>query len=153
MIGTNGESIIDSQGSSSSDFSLQELDGITEFDNMEPDGMEIQESVMLEESIPEEVQELYKTVTNYMKEVDLDTDITLSRDQEGVYIDIQEAILFDSGSATLKMSGKETVGTLAGLFDLFENEIIVEGYTDDVPMSNRRFPSNWSFQSLELFQF
>lgn len=143
LIGTNGESIIDSQGSSSSDFSLQELDGITEFDNMEPDGMEIQESVMLEESIPEEVQELYKTVTNYMKEVDLDTDITLSRDQEGVYIDIQEAILFDSGSATLKMSGKETVGTLAGLFDLFENEIIVEGYTDDVPMSNTRFPSNW----------
>lgn len=143
LIGKDGDAIIDSQGSSSSDFSLQELDGVSDFEEMDPDEMEIQESIMSDEAIPKEVQELYETVTDYMKQEGLETDITLSRDQEGVYIDIQEAILFDSGSATLKFSGKETVGTLAGLFDLFENEIIVEGYTDDVPMSNRRFPSNW----------
>ncbi|WP_423189152.1 OmpA family protein [Alkalibacterium sp. f15] len=140
LIGSSSDAILDNSGNALEDYEFEDL---SEFDDVEPEDLGVEDSVMMEDSIPEEVHELYQTVTNYLEIEGLETDITLSRDQEGVYIDIQEAILFDSGSATLKMIGRETIGSLAGLFELFDNEIIVEGYTDNIPMSSRRFPSNW----------
>ena len=51
--------------------------------------------------------------------------------------------MFDSGLADLKDNGQETLSRLAGLFELFDNEIIIEGYTDDVPTGGGRFETNW----------
>ncbi|MDZ7835775.1 MAG: OmpA family protein [Alkalibacterium sp.] len=130
-------------GNASGDFDFEEYGDLSEFEDVDPEDLEVEESIMYQDAIPEEVHELYQTVTNYLEIEGLESDVSLSRDQEGVYIDIQEAILFDPGSATLKTSGRDAVGSLAGLFGLFDNEIIVEGYTDDIPMSSRRFPSNW----------
>ncbi|SFC40537.1 chemotaxis protein MotB [Alkalibacterium subtropicum] len=143
LIGSSSDAILDHSGNSDGDYAFEEYGDLSEFEDVDAGDLEPVESVMLQDTVPEEVLDLYETVTNYMQVEGLESDITLSRDQEGVYIDIQEAILFDPGSATLKTSGRETIGSLAGLFDLFDNEIIVEGYTDDIPMSNRRFPSNW----------
>lgn len=142
-IGSSSDSILDNQGDAAGDYDFDEYGELSEFEDVDAGELEPEESVMFQETIPEEVHDLYETVTNYMEVEGLESDISLSRDQEGVYIDIQEAILFDPGSATLKTSGREAIGSLAGLFELFENEIIVEGYTDDIPMSNLRFPSNW----------
>lgn len=143
LIGSSNDSILDSSGDAAGDYEFDEYGDLSEFEDVDTADLEVEESVMLQDTIPEEVHELYQTVTDYLEVEDLETNISLSRDQEGVYINIQEAILFDPGSATLKTMGRDTIGSLAGLFNLFDNEIIIEGYTDDVPMSNRRFPSNW----------
>ncbi|OJF90883.1 flagellar motor protein MotB [Alkalibacterium sp. 20] len=140
LIGSSSDAILDNEGNALEDYEFEE---VSEFEDIEPEDLGVEESILMEDTISEEVHELYQTVTNYLEIKGIESDITLSRDQEGVYIDIQEAILFDSGSATLKPIGRETIGSLAGLFELFDNELIVEGYTDDIPMSSRRFPSNW----------
>lgn len=143
LIGSSSDAILDNTGNASGDLNFEEYGDLSEFEDTDPENLESEKSIMYQDAIPEEVHELYQTVTSYMEVEGLEAEISLSRDQEGVYIDIKEAILFDSGSATLKTSGREAIGSLAGLFDLFENEIIVEGYTDDVPMQSRSFPSNW----------
>jgi len=67
----------------------------------------------------------------------------------------QSEVLFASGSAELGDGGKKQLSRLAILLldiaakipsDL--NWILqVDGYTDNVPISNRRFPSNWELSA------
>lgn len=133
LIGSSSDSILDGNG---------EIIG-----DVDPEEIVVEEVPVDPNYIPEEVIALHDTVNVFLEEEGLNADVTLSRDQEGVYIDIQEAILFDSGHATLKAAGSETLGQLAELFTLFDNEIIIEGYTDDVPMYSREFPSNWELST------
>jgi chemotaxis protein MotB len=53
-------------------------------------------------------------------------------------------VLFDSGSAKLSKTGKETVQQVgAVLAGLHGRRVQVEGHTDDVPIRNAPFASNW----------
>jgi chemotaxis protein MotB len=55
-----------------------------------------------------------------------------------------EQILFDSGSAELKPEGREVLSKVASqLKGGTSGRILVEGHTDNVPISNERFASNW----------
>lgn len=137
LVGSSSDSILDGNGEI-----IGDLVG-----DVDPEEIIVEEVPVDPNYIPEEVIALYNTVNGFLEEEGLNADVTLSRDQEGVYIDIQEAILFDSGHATLKAAGSETLGQLAELFTLFDNEIIVEGYTDNVPMHSREFPSNWELST------
>lgn len=137
LVGSSSDSILDGNGEI-----IGDLVG-----DVDPEEIVVEEVPVDPNYIPEEVIALYDTVNGFLEEEGLNADVTLSRDQEGVYIDIQEAILFDSGHATLKAAGSETLGQLAELFTLFDNEIIIEGYTDDVPMHSREFPSNWELST------
>ena len=137
LVGSSSDSILDGNGEI-----IGDLVG-----DVDPEEIVVEEVPVDPNFIPEEVIALHDTVNVFLEEEGLNADVTLSRDQEGVYIDIQEAILFDSGHATLKAAGSETLGQLAELFTLFDNEIIVEGYTDNVPMHSREFPSNWELST------
>jgi chemotaxis protein MotB len=60
------------------------------------------------------------------------------------------AAFFNRGSATLSSSGKVILQQLVG--DLKSKEYLdytatIEGHTDDVPISNAQFPSNWELSS------
>jgi chemotaxis protein MotB len=53
-------------------------------------------------------------------------------------------VLFDSGSARLSKIGKEAVQQVgAVLADMGGRRFQVEGHTDNVPIRNEQFPSNW----------
>ena len=53
-------------------------------------------------------------------------------------------ILFDSGSTRLATKGKETLTEVgAKLAQIAGKQFQVEGHTDDVPIHNERFASNW----------
>jgi chemotaxis protein MotB len=69
--------------------------------------------------------------------------IELGRD--GLVISLREAGFFDSGSAVPR---RETVGTLrqiAGSLRGTSYDVRVEGHTDNVPIHNSEFDSNWEF--------
>lgn len=147
LIGSSSDAILDDRGNAYGDMEFEDYGDLNEYEGLDPDDLAVEESPSDLNYVPETVLELFDTVNAYISDEGLEADVTLSRDQEGVYIDIQEAILFDSGSATLKENGRETIGQLAGLFDLFDNEIVIEGFTDDVPMNSRQFPSNWELST------
>jgi chemotaxis protein MotB len=65
----------------------------------------------------------------------------------GLVISLGEAGLFDTGSDQIKPQGRILLDTVAkGLVSL-GNYIRVEGHTDNVPISNFRFPSNWELST------
>jgi chemotaxis protein MotB len=63
-------------------------------------------------------------------------------------VQLPEGVLFDSGRADLKPEGQETLRAVAGILAQIENrEFLIAGHTDNIPIRNRRFPSNWELSA------
>lgn len=65
----------------------------------------------------------------------------------GLVISLSETGVFDSGSDQIKPAGKSMLDTLATSLVSLGNYIRVEGHTDNVPIHNDRFPSNWELST------
>ncbi len=97
--------------------------------------------------IKESTLEMYNQVKNYVEVEGLEADVSVSLNRNGVFVNIEEAILFEPGEAELTDGGQEILGNLEGLFLQFDNEIVIEGHTDNVPQQSFKFPTNWELSS------
>jgi chemotaxis protein MotB len=68
-------------------------------------------------------------------------------DARGLIISLGEKGVFDSGSDQMHPEGKELLDTIATGLVSIGNYIRIEGHTDNVPISNPRFPSNWELST------
>jgi len=65
----------------------------------------------------------------------------------GLIVSLGEAGVFDSGSDQIKPEGKALLDRIAATLVSLDNQIRVEGHTDNVPIRNSRFPSNWELST------
>lgn len=65
----------------------------------------------------------------------------------GLVISLGEGGMFDSGSDQIKPEGKALLDTIATSLVALENQVRVEGHTDNVPIRNSKFPSNWELST------
>ena len=74
--------------------------------------------------------------------------VTVERRPHAVIITFPEQILFDSGQAQLKPVAGTTLTAVAG-FIVSHPDLSVEvhGHTDDRPIRNSRYPSNWELSA------
>lgn len=100
-----------------------------------------------EEVTNPEIKELYEKVTGYVEENDMTSKVTVEMDKDGVYVDIQESVLFSSGSADVSDPGQTTLHKLAELVNSLKNNLVVEGYTDNIPIKNSTFSNNWELST------
>lgn len=73
--------------------------------------------------------------------------IELSATDNAVIIRIQEKASFPSGSAVLEGSFDPVIREIARALNSTPDQIVVTGYTDDVPISSPRFRSNWDLSA------
>lgn len=62
-------------------------------------------------------------------------------------VEINTSILFPSGSTRLSPEAVPVLRELAKILRRFPNQIHVEGYTDNIPISTKTFPSNWELSA------
>ena len=73
-----------------------------------------------------------------------DKDITVDVEKTVVYITIADKLLFNSGSSTVSDRAKEILGKVATVIETRPGmEVMVEGYTDDVPINRTNIKDNW----------
>ncbi|SFS65376.1 OmpA/MotB family protein [Lutibacter maritimus] len=73
-----------------------------------------------------------------------DEDIEVSVEKTVVYINIADKLLFKSGSATISSEAKRVLGKVAEVIAAQPNlEVMVEGYTDNKPISTAGIQDNW----------
>ena len=104
---------------------------IDEYDLMK---QEIQEMERLK-------QELEETVAQ------VENRIVVEVDQRGVILRFQDSVLFDSGKAVLKEEAYEILNVVGEILNDLENNIRVEGHTDNLPINTPQFPSNWELST------
>jgi len=66
--------------------------------------------------------------------------------KEGIVV-LRKLGFFDSGSATMLPSGMDAVDRLAGVIAPRGENLRIEGHTDNVPIHNAHFPSNWELST------
>lgn len=77
----------------------------------------------------------------------MDQSISTMIDMRGLVIRLNNAILFDSGSAEIKKQSEDTLVEVASLLNTIDNYIRVEGHTDNVPIKHSDYPSNWELST------
>lgn len=94
-----------------------------------------------------DTESVYKKVSDFVKENNLEAKVSVKEDVRGVIIELQEKILFDSGSSEIKEVSVPLLDKLSELLSSFSNQVIVEGHTDNVPISKGYYKSNWELSA------
>lgn len=75
-------------------------------------------------------------------------DYAVELDQRGVVVRLADQTLFASGRAELSEEAQDIVRVVADvLADTVDNQVEVEGHTDNRPVGNTEFPSNWELST------
>lgn len=92
-----------------------------------------------------------KTIETSLKDQIAAQEIEVVEVDDKLKVIFVDKILFDSGSVDINARGKELLMIMAGsLKEAEQQDILVEGHTDNVPLSaalRTRFPSNWELST------
>ena len=95
-------------------------------------------------SIEKDVAEL----ENLFKDsVGNNSSITLMTEQRGLVIRMNNALLFDNGSAKIKKNAEKSLSTIVKTLTKIDNPVIIEGHTDSTPIQTDKYPSNWELST------
>lgn len=73
--------------------------------------------------------------------------MSVKRSNYWVEIELQNEVLFASGSAQLSVRALPVLGELAKVLSSEENSLMVSGFTDNIPIDNDEFISNWELSA------
>jgi len=73
--------------------------------------------------------------------------IDIKREKDFIAIELKSNLLFDTGEGFPKKEALPVLNSLAGLLKSTVNPLRVEGYTDNVPIENDLYPSNWDLSA------
>jgi len=111
----------------------------------------LQEQLAAAERQKEELQSASGTYKNLIDQLEGEVqngNIEVERLRGQLTVRALDQILFDSGSAEIKPRGRKVLAGLAEQIKKIEAHTVrVDGHTDDRPISNARFPSNWELSS------
>ncbi|MGL4774575.1 MAG: flagellar motor protein MotB [Clostridium sp.] len=74
--------------------------------------------------------------------------IVIDLNNEGLQISIQDAVLFNSGDATILPESNPFLVEISKMISSLDNKIIVTGHTDNKPIKNSKFRSNWDLSAI-----
>lgn len=74
--------------------------------------------------------------------------VKVDLNSEGLEISIQDAVLFNTGEADVKNNLSPLLVQVSNLLQGLDNQIKVVGHTDNVPIKNDKFQSNWELSSM-----
>lgn len=74
-------------------------------------------------------------------------EMSVVRTERGIVISLQNSVLFDSGSADIRPDAIPILIEVAQALRQVDNNVLVEGYTDNVPIRTAQFPSNWELSA------
>jgi len=88
-------------------------------------------------------REVYQSLQQTFAKEQEQNQVKIEMMKSGVKVNLANDILFASGSAALNDSGVDVIKRVAGDLQKNSYQILIAGYTDNVPISGARYPSNW----------
>lgn len=89
------------------------------------------------------MDELLEEVQEFLESNELTELISVTRDDRGVVLVLQERTLFNTAEADILPDAGPFLDKVGTLLETIPNMVKVEGHTDSRPISTYRYPSNW----------
>ncbi|MBV1871819.1 MAG: flagellar motor protein MotD [Gammaproteobacteria bacterium] len=116
----------------------------------QPSVLESERESTLREQEAEEVIELNeisgKIEKEFYAQID-DENISVKSNDDWIEVEIKSSLLFASGAADLHPGAIPIIEDLAKIIKEYDNPVQVEGFTDNMPIHNIYFSSNWELSS------
>lgn len=96
----------------------------------------------------EKLQEVEDQINDVLNELGLRDSVSTSIEERGLVISFNESIFFDSAKADIKDEMKDKLISVSKVLNKIDNYIRVEGHTDNLPIKDNYFNSNWQLSSV-----
>jgi chemotaxis protein MotB len=95
-----------------------------------------------------QLEEALHKIEFYVKSNSLVEGAAAKFNKEGnIEISLKDGVLFDSGQALIKSRAKPILKKLGTIIKTMDNQVIIEGHTDNVPIISAKYRSNWELSS------
>lgn len=96
-----------------------------------------------------QLKETREAITKEMTDAGLPDAVLFRLEGRGLIVVIaSDRVLFDTGSDVISAAGTQVLEHLAGPIALVDNQVSVEGHTDNTPIhGGGRFPTNWELST------
>lgn len=117
------------------------------FEENEIEMLEDQPQQSEAKQIDPNIEKLTESLVDQLETEILSNALSVSYDADKVVVRFSEATTFPSGSERLKDDMFPILEKIESVLAECEGEIIVSGYTDDLPVNSARFRSNWDLSA------
>lgn len=101
-----------------------------------------------------ELLALQQKVNSYIEDKKLNDKLNTSLTDEGLLLTIRDNVLFESGRAEVRSTDMNIANEIADLLIMEPpRNIIISGHTDNVPIKNARYESNWELSVMRAVEF
>jgi chemotaxis protein MotB len=105
------------------------------------------EKTMARPPLPKDMGSLQKQLTSALAPEIQRGEVVLKANRDGLVISLREIGFYDSGSAELRATSEAAVQRIAQVLSAQPNNVRIEGHTDNVPIHNAQFASNWELST------
>lgn len=95
----------------------------------------------------ERLEGLKEELAEYLAEQGIAASVALSVEERGLVIRFQDSVLFESGKADIITGSKTILAEVGRVLLTTENNVRIEGHTDNLPINTVKFPSNWELST------
>lgn len=99
----------------------------------------------------EKFNDLFEAIRAYIKQAGLSDVLSLTRMGDNMLlIRVKSSVLFETGSADINPDTAPLMGKISEILIAYKDFITqfrIEGHTDDIPIKNKQFDSNWELSS------
>ncbi|RII29930.1 MAG: flagellar basal body stator protein MotB [Geobacter sp.] len=92
-------------------------------------------------------RQIKSSIEAYLTKQGAQNKVSLTITRRGLIVSLKEAGFFDSGQAQIKPEAYDLINTIAEAMTQYNNPLRLEGHTDNIPISNAQFPSNWELST------
>ncbi len=95
----------------------------------------------------QKLQEVQKQMEDYIEQNGLQDQISTQMSENGLMVSIREKALFQSGSAELTPQAQDIASVVANLLASINEQVVISGHTDNMPIHNAQYPTNWDLSA------
>lgn len=94
-----------------------------------------------------EFSDIEEELRKMLEDQSLKGNVKLELNERGLTVRFLDNVFFDSGKANLKPEAQKIIDDISEILQRSKKNIIVEGHTDNVPISTYIYPSNWELST------
>jgi chemotaxis protein MotB len=126
---------------------LKNISAISRDEPVSPVNIVMGEEVLAPEKVKEDLEQMQKRLEKMLSNQIAQHTVSVQMGKDGLVISLREAGFFSSGSATPHPGTLPVLRQIATALGQSPYDLRVEGHTDNVPIHNEEFDSNWELSS------